>query len=155
MDLTDLTPIEAVFPNAKATSKKALFQELATQLADIAGIDHRELFTALIERERLGATGMGHGVAIPHCRIKGVSRIWGALARLETPIDFEAADGAPVDLVFVLIAPEHAGSDHLKALARVSRIMRDEGFCGKLRGAKDGAAIHALLASPECSEAAA
>lgn len=155
MDLTDLTPSEAVFHMMRASSKKTLFQELAQKLSVVVDVDHREIFAALLERERLGSTGMSRGVAIPHCRLPGLDRIYGAVARLETPIDFEAVDGEPVDLVFVILAPETAGSDHLKALARVSRVLRDQTMCQKLRGAKDAAAIHALLAEPSQSSEAA
>lgn len=154
MELTELTPPEAVFPALKATSKKNLFQELAHRMAGVAGVDSRELFAALLERERLGSTGVGRGVAIPHCRLPTVTRIYGALGRLETPINFEAVDQQPVDLVFLLIAPDCAGADHLKALARVSRLMRDPGTCEKLRGAHDAAAIYALIAEPLRSKAA-
>lgn len=154
MDLTDLTPPEAVFPAVKASSKKHLLQDLSHRIGDVIGVDGRELFAALLERERLGSTGMGRGVAIPHCRLGSIDRIWGAFARLETPVEFEAVDGEPVDLLFVLVAPDCAGSDHLKALARVSRVMRDPAICAKLRGANDAAAIHALLAARESVEAA-
>ena len=149
MDLTDLTASEAVFPQLRASSKKSLLQELAQRMASLAGSDHRELFAALLERERLGSTGMGRGVAIPHCRMANVPRLIGGFARLEQPIDFEAVDSEPVDLVYVLIAPENAGSDHLKALARISRALRDQTMCQKLRGAHDAAAIYSLLADHE------
>lgn len=154
MELTDLTPQAAIFPSLRVSSKKALFQEIARRLSDVAGLDARDLSSALMERERLGSTGVGHGVAIPHCRLASLTRIWGALARLETPLDFEATDGAPVDLVYVLIAPDGAGAEHLKALARVSRLMRDPDMCAKLRGAKDASALAALLVSQERSQAA-
>lgn len=155
MDLTDLTPAGAIFPQMRASSKKNLFQDLAQKMAGIVGADERELFAALLERERLGSTGMGRGVAIPHCRMPKLERIVGGLARLETPLDFEAVDGEPVDLVYVLIAPECAGSDHLKALARISRVLRDQTICQKLRGAKDAAALYALLSHPEQASKAA
>lgn len=147
MDLTDLTANEAVFPQLRASSKKSLLQELAQKMAELVESDHRELFAALLERERLGSTGMGRGVAIPHCRMPNVTKLVGGFAQLEQPIDFEAVDGEPVDLVYVLIAPENAGSDHLKALARISRALRDQTMCQKLRGARDAAAIYSLLAT--------
>ncbi|MBX2855913.1 MAG: PTS sugar transporter subunit IIA [Rhodobacteraceae bacterium] len=150
----ELTPPEAVFANLRASSKKSLLQELANKAAEQIGVDSRALFSELMERERLGTTGMGRGVAIPHCRLPKLDRIRGFLARLDTAVDFEAVDGQPVDLAFLLVAPESAGSDHLKALARVSRIFRDSDTCAKMRGAKDGAALHALLASPERVQAA-
>ncbi len=149
MELTDLAAPESVFSNLKATSKKQLLQELSYLAAEQLSIDSRALFSALLERERLGSTGMGRGVAIPHCRLPGVDRMRGLFARLEAPVEFEAVDGEPVDLVFLLVAPEGAGSDHLKALARVSRAMRDQSFLAKLRGAKEAAALHALLASQD------
>lgn len=154
MDLNDLAPLEAIFPSIKASSKKNLLQDLSQRLSDVFGVDGRELFAALLERERLGSTGVGRGVAIPHCRLSKIDRIWGGFARLETPIEFEAIDGEAVDLLFILVAPDCAGSDHLKALARVSRVMRDPEVCEKLRGATDATAIHALLTAPERSEAA-
>lgn len=154
MELTDLVAPECVFPVLKATSKKNLLQELSHKAADVVGVECRELFGALLERERLGSTAMGRGVAIPHCRLSGVDRIRGLVARLETPIEFDAVDDEPVDLVFLLVAPEAAGSDHLKALASVSRLTRDPNALSGLRGAKDAAAIYALLSSASRSEAA-
>lgn len=155
MDLTDLTAVEAVFPQLRASSKKNLLQELAQKMSALVGVDHRELFAALLERERLGSTGMGRGVAIPHCRMAKVDKLVGGFAQLETPLDFEAVDGEHVDLIYVLIAPESAGSDHLKALARISRALRDQTMCQKLRGARDAAAIYALFADHEEASRAA
>lgn len=149
MGLTELTPVEAVFPSLRVSSKKALFQELAHRLSGLYDLNARALQDGLIERERLGATGMGRGVAIPHCRLAGRSTIVGALARLATPLDFEAPDGQLVDLVWVLVAPDDAGAEHLRALARVSRALRDPDFCAKLRGATDAEAIHALITAAE------
>ncbi len=154
MDLTDMTPIEAVFWGVKATSKKQLLQELSHRMAPIAGVDARELLAALLERERLGSTGAGRGVAIPHCRLPVIEKIVGGLARLDAPVDFEAIDGEPVDLVYLIVAPENEGTEHLRALARVSRIFREEDALAKLRGAKNAAALHALLAAEERSRAA-
>lgn len=154
MDLKDMTPLEAVFWGVKATSKKQLLQELSHRMAPIAGVDARSLLAALLERERLGTTGAGRGIAIPHCRLAGLPKIVGGLARLETPVDFESIDGEPVDLVYVIAAPENEGTEHLRALARVSRIFRDEDALTKLRGAKNAAALHALLAAEERSRAA-
>lgn len=154
MDLKGLTPSEAVFTGIKATSKKQLLQELSHRMGPIAGIDARDLLTALMDRERLGSTGAGRGVAIPHCRLPKLTRIVGGLARLDSPVDFESVDGEPVDLVFMIVAPENEGSEHLRALARVSRIFREEDVLTKLRGAKDAAALHALLVADERSRAA-
>ena len=154
MRLTDIVLPEAVIPTLKATSKKQLLQELAGKAAALTGLDEREIFSTLPERERLGATGMGRGVAIPHGRMAGLTSIQGLFARLDRGVDFDAVDDAPVDLVFLLLAPENAGADHLKALARVSRLMRDADTCAKLRGARDGAAIYALPSQDEASQAA-
>ncbi|MEM1419707.1 MAG: PTS sugar transporter subunit IIA [Pseudomonadota bacterium] len=154
MELTNLVAPECVLPQLRASSKKNLLQELSHRASDLIGVDCRALFSALLERERLGSTAMGRGVAIPHCRLSGVDEIKGVLARLETPVDFDSVDGEPVDLVFLLVAPEAAGSDHLKALASVSRMMRDANALASLRGAEDAGAMYALLGSGSRSEAA-
>ena len=154
MNLSDLTLDGGYFVDIRATSKKSLFQEVSHRLSAICAIDGRELCSALTERERLGSTGMGRGVAIPHCRLEGVERIFGCLVRTSQPIDVEAADGEPADLFYVLVAPECAGSDHLKALARVSRVFRDSDICDKLRGATDASAMRAVLNGFEQSKAA-
>lgn len=154
MDLTELTPIDAVFPSFKASSKKNLLQELSRHAAEAIGFPARDLLSELMERERLGSTGVGRGVAIPHCRIDQVDGVRGFLARLESPVPFDAIDGEPIDLVYLLVAPNASGSDHLKALARVSRLFRDSELCAKMRGAHDAAALHALLTSDERSQAA-
>ncbi|MCI4663274.1 MAG: PTS sugar transporter subunit IIA [Neomegalonema sp.] len=154
MDLTDLTPREAIFCGLKATSKKQLLQELSHRMAPVTDVDARELLSALLERERLGTTGAGRGVAIPHCRLPQLKRLVGCLARLDAPVDFESIDGEPVDLVYVIAAPASEGAEHLKALARVSRIFRDDAVLQKLRGAKNAEAMHALLAAEERSRAA-
>lgn len=153
MELTNLVTPDCVFPSLRATSKKNLLQELSHKAGDVFGLEARELFGALLERERLGTTATGRGVAIPHCRLPGVETIRGALARLEHPVDFDAVDDEPVDLVFLLVAPEAAGSDHLKALASVSRVMREPSALASLRGAQDAAAMYALLSASR-SEAA-
>ena len=154
MNLAELIDAEAVAPSLKATSKKQLLQELASRAAETHALDARTVFESLMERERLGATGMGHGVAIPHARLVGVDRILGYFARLDHGVDYEAADGAPVDLVFLLLAPQDAGADHLKALARVSRLLRNEGRCAKLRSTSDAAAIYAILTEELSTRAA-
>ena len=125
MDITDLLSADSVVSHLKATGKKQALQELAVIAARTAGREDREIFDILLERERLGTTGVGHGIAIPHGKLKELDRLHGVFARLERPIDFDAIDDEPVDLVFVLLAPETAGADHLKALARVSRLLRD------------------------------
>lgn len=145
MEITDLVTIDGVIPNLRATSKKQALQELSRRAADITGVHERTIFDVLMERERLGTTGVGNGIAIPHGKLPNLKRLYGLFARLERPIDFQAIDEQPVDLVFLLLAPESAGADHLKALARVSRLLRDKGVCEKLRGTDDAEALYALL----------
>jgi PTS system nitrogen regulatory IIA component len=154
MTLEQLIGPEAVAPALRASSKKQLLQELAARAADRQGLDAREVFEALMDRERLGPTAMGRGVAIPHARLPGVRRISGYFARLEKGVPFDAADDQPVDLVFLLLAPEDAGADHLRALARVSRLLRDEGRCAKLRATQDASALYAILIEDLASHAA-
>ena len=145
MDVCDLLPQEGVLANLKASSKKQALQELSSRAANITGLHERQIFDVLLERERLGTTGVGQGIAIPHGKLSDLGRLYGIFARLETPIDFDAIDDEPVDLIFLLLAPESAGADHLKALARVSRLLRNQEFCGKLRGSAEADAIYALL----------
>ena len=134
-------------PNLRAGSKKQALNELSRRAADITGIADRTIFDVLLEREKLGSTGVGRGVAIPHGRLSSLDQVYGVFARLERPIDFDAVDDQPVDLIFLLLAPANAGADHLKALAKVSRLMRDQGLCAKLRGCESAEAIYALLNS--------
>jgi len=145
MEITDLLAPEAVLPSLKAQGKKQLLQELAERIASFCDVPERRIFETLIERERLGSTGMGQGIAIPHGRLAGLKKITGMFARLETPIAYDAVDNQPVDLVFLLLAPEGAGADHLKALARISRLLRNQQTCEKLRAAKDSEVLYALL----------
>lgn len=154
MPLSDLLAPNAVFPSLKATSKKQALQELSAQAASLTGQDEREIFETLLRRERLGSTGVGGGVAIPHGKLAKIDRIVGLFARLDAPVDFEALDGEPVDLIFLLLAPEAAGADHLKALARIARLLRDPDVAKKLRSARDVHALHALLTAPAASDAA-
>ncbi len=154
MDLSDLVNPQGVVANLKVSGKKQLLQELAQRMAGIAHVAERTIFETLLERERLGTTGVGQGIAIPHARLPGIDKIFGMFARLAEPIDFDSIDDQPVDLVFLLIAPEGAGADHLKALARVSRLLRNQATCEKLRAAQDTAAIYALLTEPAASQAA-
>ena len=118
------------------------------------GLPEREVFDTIQQRERLGSTGVGNGIAIPHGKLPGIKQITGVFARLEQPVDFEALDDQPVDLVFLLLAPEGAGADHLKALSRIARVLRDADVVTKIRGSRDAAAIHTLLASAPTSHAA-
>ena len=154
MDLSDLIDVSAVMPSLRANSKKQLLQLLAEKAAAITGLPEREVFDTVLQRERLGSTGVGNGIAIPHGKLPGVSRITGVFARLEQPIDFEAIDDQPVDLVFLLLAPESAGADHLKALSRIARVLRDADTVAKIRGTKDAAAIHSFLSEAPASHAA-
>jgi PTS system nitrogen regulatory IIA component len=154
MDLSDLIEASAILPALKANSKKQLLQLLAEKAASITGIPEREIFDTILRRERLGSTGVGNGIAIPHGKLPGVRRIIGVFARLETPVDFEALDDQPVDLVFLLLAPESAGADHLKALSRIARMLRDGDTVTKIRATRDAAAIHAFLSHTPTSHAA-
>ncbi len=152
--MIDLLTPKSILPNLRANSKKQALQELARRAAELTGQHERAVFDVLLERERLGTTGVGHGIAIPHGKLPALDRVQGLFARLERPIDFDAIDEQPVDLIFVLLAPEQAGADHLKALARVSRMLRDAQTCEKLRGADNADAIFALLTQTESSRAA-
>ena len=154
MDVTDILEPEAIVPTLKAASKKQALQELAKRAAEITGLEQREVFDVLLERERLGTTGVGGGVAIPHGKIAKLDKLYGVFARSEKGIPFDAVDDQPVDLVFLLLAPETAGADHLKALARVSRLLRDRSTCGRLRGCDTADAIYAVLTDPPASNAA-
>jgi PTS system nitrogen regulatory IIA component len=145
MEIHDLLNEQGVVSNLKATSKKHVLQELAARAAPITGMPERTIFETLLERERLGTTGVGQGIAIPHGKLKELKRLYGVFARLDQPVDFDSIDDEPVDLIFLLLAPESAGADHLKALARVSRLLRDQTVCAKLRGAESASAIYALL----------
>jgi PTS system nitrogen regulatory IIA component len=148
MEITDLLTPGSVIATLKAQSKKQLLQELAARAAPLTGLPERRVFETLSERERLGTTGVGQGIAIPHGRLMGLTKITGLFARLETPIDYDAVDNQPVDLVFLLLAPEQAGADHLKALARVSRLLRNQTVCEKLRAANKPEALYAILTEP-------
>ncbi|MBS7540393.1 PTS sugar transporter subunit IIA [Ancylobacter lacus] len=154
MALIDLLTLPAVIPSLRAASKKQALQELASRAADLLRRDEREIFETLNQRERLGSTGVGHGIAIPHGKLPKMERLFGMFARLEKPIDFEALDGEPVDLVFLLLAPEAAGADHLKALARVARLLRDQETAGKIRATRDPQALLNLLTGTAASNAA-
>ena len=145
---------EAVAPAVRAGGKKQALQEISAQAARLAGLDEREVFETLLQRERLGSTGIGEGIAIPHGKLPHLERIFGLLARLEKPIDFEALDGEPVDILFLLLAPTTAGADHLKALARVARMLRVPGIRERIRSARDGNALYAVLSDADEPKAA-
>jgi len=154
MEIEDLITPAGVIPKLRATGKKHALQELAKRAADVTGLHERAIFDVLLERERRGSTGVGNGIAIPHGKLAELQKLHGVFARLDTPIDFDSVDDQPVDLVFLLLAPEAAGADHLKALARVSRLLRDRTVCEKLRGANSADAIYALLTEARTSHAA-
>ncbi len=145
MEISDLITPARVIPTLKVSSKKQALQELSRACAEFAGLDERAIFEVLIERERLGTTGVGGGVAIPHGKLAGIDCLYGMFARLAHSVDFDSIDEQPVDLIFLLLAPETAGADHLKALAKVSRKLRDSENCEKLRGSESADALYALL----------
>ena len=154
MDLSDLIEVSAVMPTLKANSKKQLLQLLAEKASEVTGLTEREIFDTILQRERLGSTGVGNGIAIPHGKLARLPAITGLFARLDSPIDFEALDDQPVDLAFLLLAPETAGADHLKALSRIARVLRDPETVSKIRGSSDAAAIYTFLAQTPASHAA-
>jgi PTS system nitrogen regulatory IIA component len=154
MEINDLLVPEGVVADLKATSKKQALQDLAKRAAEVSGLHERAIFDVLMERERLGTTGVGNGIAIPHGKLASLDRLHGLFARLKQPIDFHAIDERPVDLIFVLLAPENAGADHLKALARISRLLRNNGICDKLRGTDSAEALFAILTESQEDRAA-
>lgn len=153
-DFSQILSSQSVDASVAAANKKALFQQLATAMGRRTGLDSKLILASLNEREKLGSTGFGGGVAIPHGKIDGLPRVLGYFARLSSPIDFQAVDSLPVDLVFLLLSPSDAGADHLKALAGVSRLLRDRELVAKLRGARSKDAIFALLSGVEALNAA-
>ncbi|HEV2162641.1 MAG TPA: PTS sugar transporter subunit IIA [Stellaceae bacterium] len=154
MRISDLLTPTSVTTRLKAANKKQALQDLAKRAASVIGVGERILFETLMERERLGSTGIGNGVAVPHGRLPGLSAPRGFFARLEKAVDFEAVDNRPVDLIFLLVTPEGASGDHLKALALVSRLLRDRKTCEKLRGTDRADALYALLVDHAASDAA-
>lgn len=153
MPLTDLVAPNAIIPALKVNSKKQAIQELAAKAAKLTGQNERVIFETLLQREKLGSTGIGDGIAIPHGKLPKLEKLFGMFARLDRPVDFDALDGQPVDLIFLLLAPEAAGADHLKALARVARLLRDGETVRKLRESRDAEALYAVLAlsTPEAA----
>lgn len=147
MQISDILSPAAVRTMTQSTSKKRLFQEVAEQARAVYGVDAAQTLDALQERETLGPTGVGHGVALPHARLHGLDRVVGLFLRLEKPLDFDAVDRQPVDLIFALLAPKNSGVDHLKALALVSRTLRDQDLRTKLRANDDPVALHAILSA--------
>jgi PTS system nitrogen regulatory IIA component len=153
MPLTDIVAPNAVIPSLKVNSKKQAIHEIAARAAELCGQSERAILDTLLQREKLGSTGVGQGVAIPHGKLPKLERLFGLFARLERPVDFESLDGEPVDLIFLLLAPEGAGADHLKALARVARLLRDPDIAQKLRQSRDVEALYAVLTMPSSAAA--
>ena len=153
MEIADLITPRSVVAQLRATNKKQALQELAKRAAALTGLQERTIYDVLIERERLGSTGIGMGIGIPHGRLSGLETLCGIFARLDRPVPFDAIDDQPVDLIFLLLAPQGAGADHLKALARVSRLLRDRNVCEKLRGTDNADALYALLIDRTPSQA--
>lgn len=145
MNIADIISKNAVLDNVQVASKRELVQYLSERIASLSEIDERVIFDAVWERENLGSTGYGEGVAFPHARIEGLNKVCGMFARLDEPVDFDALDGKPVDLVFMLVSPENSGADHLTALAALSRILKTEGSCEKLRKARSVDEIYSIL----------
>lgn len=154
MELADILAPNAVIADMRAGSKKQALLDVAQRAAQVTGLHERVIFDVLLERERVGSTGLGGGIAIPHGKLAGLDRLHGVFARLASPIDFESIDARPVDLMFVLLTPEGAGADHLHALALVSRALRDRVLVDKLRATNRADALYALLVEPQRSRAA-
>lgn len=154
MQISDLLQVNAVKVIGGCTSKKRLFHDLGALAESCYGLNHEAVIEALLDRENLGPTGVGHGIALPHARLSGIDSVCGMFLRLEKPLNFDAVDRQPIDLVFALLAPEDAGVEHLKALAVVSRTLRDENFCAKLRANTDPNTLHTLLTEVQASQAA-
>lgn len=154
MDLSSLLTSDAVKVLSDVSSKKRLMQSISELAETLVNVPAARIFEALQERESLGPTSVGHGIALPHARLAEVENVTGAFIRLERPLDFGAADRQPIDLVFVLLAPLESGVDHLKALALVSRTLRDQALCSKLRANNDPSALYALLTEGEATQAA-
>jgi PTS system nitrogen regulatory IIA component len=154
MEIAELLTPRSVIAQLRVGNKKQALQEIARRAATTTGVAERRIYEVLSERERLGTTGIGRGVAIPHGKPDELTQIYGLFARLDRPIAFEAIDDQPVDLLFVLLAPENAGAEHLRALARISRLLRDRTACEKLRGTDNADALYALLTERPESDAA-
>jgi nitrogen PTS system EIIA component len=153
-DIADILTIDCVDAGMNVPNKKGLFQLLGAAAARRTGFDSKAIVAALSDREKNGSTGFGGGIAIPHGRIEGLKRVFGFFARLTAPIEFHSVDNMPVDLVFLILSPPDAGADHLKALAAVSRVLRDRNTVAKLRGARSRDALFALLSGVESRNAA-
>lgn len=145
MELSDILKKESVIPCAKVASKRQLLQLLADKAAEICDAPAQDIFETLMEREQLGSTGLGNGIAIPHGKLAGLDGVTAIFARLERPIDFDSIDDQPVDLVIMLLAPAGSGADHLKALSRVARLIRSDAVTDELRDTRDAAKLFSIL----------
>lgn len=148
MNLSTILSIDAVLPQLAARDKKQALKLMAAKAAELSELSEREIFSTLIEREHMGCTGMGSGVCIPHGRFDDLTTLHCVFATLPKPVEFGAADGKPVDILFLLLSPAGSNTDHLKALASISRRLRDKELCAKLRTSTDAATIYTLLTSP-------
>jgi nitrogen PTS system EIIA component len=148
MKIADFVDAGSVVPCLKATTKKQVLQDIAQQLAGLVAIDQRIIFETLHTREKLGSTGLGQGIAMPHGRIPGLTHVTGLFVKLATPVDYDSVDGKPVDLVFALLSPDDAGADHLTALAKISRVMRSPAALSKLRATNTAEGLYAVLTEP-------
>ncbi|WMT92157.1 PTS IIA-like nitrogen regulatory protein PtsN [Pelagibacterium sp. H642] len=148
MELADILSQDSIIACAKVASKRQLLQLLADRAAELTGLDAQLVFETLQNREQLGSTGLGNGIAIPHGKIKGLPHVTALFVRLAQPIDFDAVDDQPVDLVVMLLAPEGSGADHLKALSRVARLLRADGVVEKLRTTKEVDKLRDILTTP-------
>jgi len=154
MQLTSILPLEAVLPNLPARDKKQALKLMAMHAGTLTGISDRAIFNVLLEREHIGCTGMGNGVCIPHGRFDELKHPLAVFARLEKPIEFGAVDGKPVDLIFLLLTPTSANTEHIKALAVATRLLRDKTLCKDIRATDTAAGIHALLIAERGEDAA-
>ena len=154
MSSLDIISADAIIPALRANTKKAVLQELSDRAGAVSGLLSQEIYESVLQRERLGSTGVGKGIAIPHGKLARCTRIFGVFARLDRAVDFDAVDGEPVDLAFLLVAPETAGTSHLKALARIARLLREPATTAKLRIARDPASLFAILTDGPASHAA-
>lgn len=152
MELKELTSLASVEPHLKVTSKKQALQALAERAQKVTGLEARRVFETLLERERLGSTGAGHGAAIPHGKFEGLEKLHVLFAKLDNPIDFDSIDGQPVSILVTLLAPEGAGADHLKALARISRMLRDGAFVDTLMGCDSAEAMLAHILETDAAQ---
>lgn len=154
MEICNFLAPTSVFINVKAKSKKQVLQFLSDEAAKITQIDQRVIFDGLLERERLGSTGVGKGIAIPHAKFANLNEILGIFVKLDSQIEFDSIDDKPVDLVFLLMVPENAGADHLTALARISRFMRNEANIAGIHGAENIDSLHTMLTQNKNANAA-